>query len=131
MNPDKRLEISETRQCKIILPGSLNDHKTLFGGELLRWMDEVAYITAIRYCRQEMVTVSAEHISFRQPLPEGTIIELTGKVVKTGNATITVAVEVRSETFQSDDRSLVTEGSFRFAAIDSGHKLIRISPPQD
>lgn len=130
MDIETRKKVTETRQSKIVFPNALNDHSTLFGGELLKWMDEVAYITAIRFCRQEMVTVSTDRIVFRKPITEGSIIELVGKVTKVGNATITVTMEVYAETFTADAKEKVTDGNFQFAAIDAGHKLIRISPPK-
>ncbi len=127
---EQRKIITETRQTKIIFPNSLNDHATLFGGEILKWMDEVAYITAIRFCRQEMVTVSADRIIFRKPVPEGSILELVGKVTQVSNATITVTIEIFAETFRDDQTEKVLEGKFKFASIDENHKLTRISPPK-
>lgn len=129
MDLEIRKKESETRQTRIIFPRALNDHATLFGGDVLKWMDEVAYITAIRFCRQEMVTVSADRINFLQPLPEGQIIELVGSVSKVGNASITVTVVLYAESFRDDGKQKVVEGNFRFAAIDSSHQLIRISLP--
>lgn len=126
---EQRKIITETRQSKIIFPNSLNDHATLFGGEVLKWMDEVAYITAIRFCRQEMVTVSADKIVFRKPVPAGCILELVGIVTHVSHATITVTIEIFAETFHNDHKEKVLEGKFRFAAIDDNHKLTRISPP--
>jgi len=130
MDLEKRKKESETHQTRIIFPNALNDHGTLFGGDVLKWMDEVAYITAIRFCRQEMVTVSADRINFLQPLPEGNIVELVGRVTQVGNASITVSVSIYSESFKDDTMLKVVEGNFRFAAIDDQHRLIRIAPPQ-
>nr|HMQ43287.1 acyl-CoA thioesterase [Mariniflexile sp.] len=46
-----RIEKSETRQFKMVFPNTLNDHETIFGGTAMKWMDEVAYITATRFAR--------------------------------------------------------------------------------
>lgn len=133
INPDMSIESrklqSETRQTRIIFPGDLNDHDTLFGGNVLKWMDEVAYITAVRFCRQDMVTVSADRINFIQPVSAGTIAEFIGKVVEAGNVRIKVRVTVYAEQSDSDEKQKVIEGQFCFAAIDKDHKLIRLSIP--
>lgn len=51
---EERIIQSETRQFKAIFPNTLNANETLFGGQAMKWMDEVAYITATRFTRQKM-----------------------------------------------------------------------------
>ncbi len=51
---EDRITASITRQFKAVFPCMLNDNKTVFGGEVLKWMDEVAYITATRFAREKM-----------------------------------------------------------------------------
>ena len=70
---------SLTKQCKAIFPNTLNANNTLFGGEAMKWMDEVAYITAIRFTKKKMVTVSSERVQFLLPMKSGTIAEIIGK----------------------------------------------------
>ena len=53
MNPEEQIEKAETKQVKIVFKNLINDHNTLFGGIALKWMDEVAYITATRFCRKK------------------------------------------------------------------------------
>ena len=118
-----------THQCRIVMPANLNDHETLFGGELLKWMDEVAYITAKRFCRQEMVTVSADSIKFREPVFGGTIIELVGKIAHSGNASVLVLVEVFADSVTKSNNQVVAEGYFKFASVDKNHKIRRIQIP--
>ncbi len=129
MDIESRKQQSETRQTRIIFPADLNDHATLFGGNVMKWMDEVAYITAIRFCRQDMVTVSADKICFNQPLPVGTIAEIVGKVTEVGNVRIKVNISVYIEQSDSYVKQKVIEGEFCFAAINKEHKLIRLSIP--
>lgn len=33
-----------TTQTRVIFPCTLNDNNSLFGGKIMQWMDEVAYI---------------------------------------------------------------------------------------
>lgn len=98
----KKIRNSETKQFKVIFPNVLNDHNTLFGGVAMQWMDEVAYITATRFTKMKMVTVSTRGIHFRNPLKSGTIAEITGKIIKVGKLKIDVKVEII--VFQSHNR---------------------------
>lgn len=60
----ERIKKSETKQFKIIFQSSLNDHETLFGGIAMQWMDEVAYITAIRYSKKKWLQFHWRMYSF-------------------------------------------------------------------
>src|SRR5690554_7535702 len=81
MNLEQKIQNSVTRIFKAVFPNTTNHYDTLFGGTAMQLMDEVAFITATRFSRQKMVTISSEQIDFTQPIPAGTIIELIGKVV--------------------------------------------------
>lgn len=80
MNIVALMQQAETRQVKVVFKNTTNDHNTLFGGTAMQWMDEVAYITATRFCRKKVVTISAGNIKFEKSIPFGTIVELVGKV---------------------------------------------------
>lgn len=64
----RRTELSETRVTKAVFPPTTNHHNTLFGGTALAWMDEVSFITATRFCRLPLVTVSTDRIDFNHPI---------------------------------------------------------------
>jgi acyl-CoA hydrolase len=123
---EERIRISETRQFKVVLPNTLNNHDTLFGGIALKWMDEVAYITATRFARKKMVTVSAEKAHFLLPVKSGTLVEIIGKVVKIGNAKLQIWVEIFVEEMYSESRQKAVEALFTFAAINNEHKPVPI-----
>ena len=90
----------------------------LFGGTALAWMDEVSFIAATRFCRLPLVTVSTDRIDFNHPIAAGCIVELVGRVVKVGNTSLKVEVEVYVESMSCDGRELAIQGLFSFVAID-------------
>jgi acyl-CoA hydrolase len=124
---DERIQRSKTTQTRIIFPGSLNDRDTLFGGIAMKWMDEVAYITATRFLRKETVTVAVENIKFLLPVNKGSIVEITGKVTEMGSVKIKVQVVVMVEDKNSDKQEKAIEADFWFAAIDENQNPIRIT----
>jgi acyl-CoA hydrolase len=124
---DERIRRSKTTQTKIIFPGSLNDRDTLFGGTAMKWMDEVAYITATRFLRKETVTVAVENIKFLLPVHKGSIVEITGNVTEMGRVKIKVQVVVMIEDKNSDKQEKAIEANFWFAAIDENQNPIRIT----
>ncbi len=126
MEIEERVAKSETRQFKVIIPGVLNAHNTLFGGIAMQWMDEVAYITATRFTRQKVVTVSSDKINFKHAVPYGSIVEIVGKVIEIGLVKIEVKVEIYLENMFAEGREKVIEGKFTFAAIDDNNKPVKI-----
>lgn len=126
MEISERINKSETRQFKVIFPNTLNAHETLFGGIAMKWMDEVAYITATRFSKMKMVTISTDKMQFKNAIKSGTIAEIIGKVIKVGNLKIDILVEIWVEEMFSDTRFKAVNAIFTFAAIDSDHKPIKL-----
>jgi len=106
----------QTQQFKVVFPKHLNSNGTFFGGEAMQWLDEVAFITATRYTRQRMITVKIGNIRFLKPILPNTILEIVGKIVKTGNVKLFIKVEVFSEDMYSQSRERMMEADFVFAS---------------
>ena len=103
MTLQKRIEKSTTRMVKAVFPKTTNHYDTLFGGTALQWMDETAFITATRFCRQKIVTVSSERIDFTASIPAGKLVELTGKVIQIGRTSLKVEVTMVIEDMYSEN----------------------------
>lgn len=126
MDINERIKASETRVFKAVFPNTTNHYDTLFGGTAMHLMDEVAFITATRFSRKRMVTVSSDKIDFTRPIPAGTIVELIGKVIHVGNTSLKVDIEIYVEEMYSFERSNAIKGTFTFVAIDEHKKPIKI-----
>ncbi|TDO23968.1 acyl-CoA thioesterase [Pedobacter duraquae] len=122
MTIDDKIKASETRIFKAVFPNTTNHYDTLFGGTAMLMMDEVAFITATRFSRQTMVTVSSDRIDFTKPIPAGTIVELIGTVTHVGNTSLKVKVDIFVEQMYSEHREMAVTGSFSFVAIDENKK---------
>ncbi len=123
---NERIQKSLTSVFKPVFPTSTNHYDTMFGGTALFLMDEVAFITATRFSRKPMVTVSSSKIDFKKPIPHGTIVELKGKVCHIGNTSLKVKVEIFIEEMYSDHRTKAIEGEFTFVALDKNKQPISI-----
>ena len=76
----------------------LNSNGTLFGGRVLDWIDEEAYI----YCNCQLendriVTRSMSGIEFTSSAIRGDIIEIGMETVKIGKTSITIRCNVRNK----------------------------------
>lgn len=126
---EDKIQQSETRQFKAIFPNTLNANDTLFGGQAMKWMDEVAYITATRFTRQKMVTVNTENIKFLKAVHPNSIVEIIGRIVNTTNVRVHVQVQIFSEEMYGTKREKVIEGIFVLACLDEEMRPKRISFP--
>ena len=126
MTHQERIEASTTTIFKAVFPNTTNHYDTLFGGTAMQLMDETAFITATRFSRQQMVTVSSDRIDFKKPIPAGTIVELVGKVAYLGNTSLKIRVDIFVEEMYSTSREKAVSGEFTFVAIDENKKPVQI-----
>jgi len=113
-----RKEHSRTRITKLVFPQDTNPIGTLYGGTAMHWMDEVAFLTATRYARRQVVTVSMDRVDFKVPIPEGAIVELVGEVVSVGRSSMTVQVRIMIEDAMAGTQELAIEGQLVMVAVD-------------
>ncbi len=86
---------------KWIKPEDLNPNGTLFGGSLLRWIDEEAAIYAhIQLDNVRVVTKYISEINFVSSAVQGDIIELGIIATEFGRTSITLQMEVRNKLTQ-------------------------------
>lgn len=99
-----------------------NYHDTLFGGEALKLMDEVASVAAARYAAGPIVTAHVDAVDFTHPIPVGAFVEARARVVAIGRSSMEIEVELWSEARTGAGSQLATSGRFICVAVDaSGH----------
>ncbi len=126
MDIDQRIAKSRTSIFKAVFPNTTNHYDTLFGGTALHLMDEVAFITATRFTRKRVVTVSSDKVDFKHPIPAGTLVELIGQVNHVGKTSLKVHVEIFIEQMYSEERQKAIHGEFTFVAIDENKKPVSV-----
>lgn len=85
------------RTRKWVKPEDLNANGTLFGGSLLRWIDEEAAIYAIvQLGNQRAVTKYMSEIEFVSSAVQGDIIEMGLSATKFGRTSLTMRAQVRN-----------------------------------
>jgi len=126
MTLEEKIKNSETSIFKAVFPNTTNHYDTLFGGTALQLMDEVSFITATRFTRKRVVTVSSDKIDFKHPIPAGTLVELKGKVIHVGKTSLKVHVEIFIEQMYCEDRERAIDGEFTFVAIDDDRKPVSV-----
>lgn len=82
---------------KLIRPEDLNARNTLFGGALLRWIDEESGIYAMtKLNSKSVVTKYMSEINFVSSAVQGDVIEIGLAFKSIGRTSITFSCEVRN-----------------------------------
>lgn len=97
MRPVKKVEDSLTEQQYLICPAHINSYGRLFGGQLLKWIDELAGIVAIRHCGATVTTAAIDNLQFQAPAYAGDLVVLQGMVTCVGQTSMEVRVDTYRE----------------------------------
>lgn len=83
---------------KLVLPEHLNHYGFLFGGNLLKWVDEIGWIAAsVDYPGCRFVTIGMDRVEFRKGVTGGAILKLECDRVRHGTTSLSYQVEVYRE----------------------------------
>ncbi len=86
------------RTRKMVTPRDLNPHGTLFGGRVLEWIDEEAFIFAsCQLGRTSLVTKLMSSVDFLASARTGDIIEIGCETLEIGRSSITVHCTIRNK----------------------------------
>lgn len=119
MSTDHDYSSFEIRQERLIFHESVNDQGNLFGGNAMKWMDEVAYIAAKQFTHQRMVTVSVERVKFLLAIPLGSIVKVRAKIHSAGSVKLVINTEIWLDVKKEAGSIKAIEGRFIFAAVDN------------
>ena len=117
MGPMKRMEDSLTEQQYLICPAHINHYGRLFGGQLLKWIDELAGIVAIRHCGSTVTTAAIDNLQFQAPAYTGDMIVLRGWVTCVGRTSMEVRVDTYREALDGR-REMINRAYIDMVAID-------------
>ncbi len=91
--------IAQTRTVvqRIMMPMDANPSGNVYGGSILKYLDEVASIVAFRHTRCNVVTASIDRMDFLAPMHVGDILVLKAAINFTGRSSMEVGVRVEAE----------------------------------
>lgn len=121
----KRVEDSMTEQQYLLMPEYLNYYGRLFGGQLTKWIDELAGIVARRHANALITTAAIDNLQFKAPAYANQLVVLVGRITHVGNS----SMEVRVDTYVEDlegMRRVINRAYIEMVAIDSEGRPIQV-----
>ena len=119
------MELITTYICKEF---DLGIHNNMFGGRLMALLDDAAAGYAAQLCDSPMiVTIKFDEFVFKKPVKVGSILKIYGKVVKFGNTSLELYMEIRKHNVYTGVQDIVTHTNVTFVRIDEDGNAVPIA----
>lgn len=111
------------------MPGDANPHGDIFGGWIMSQVDIAGGIVAAARARGRVGTVAVNAFQFHQPVFVGDVLSIYAEVVRVGNTSITVFVEVYAQRNPENVETVkVTEATLTYVAVGPDRKARTVPP---
>ena len=108
---------------KLVMPENLNHYGFLFGGYILKWVDEVAWIAvSLDYPNCNFVTIAMDDVEFRRSVRQGTILKFTADRVRIGTTSVDYQVCVYREPGKASDHDSIFSTTVTLVRVDDQGK---------
>lgn len=115
---------------KLVLPEHLNHYGYLFGGNMLKWVDEISWIAASReYPGCSFVTVAMDKVEFHKGVRQGSILRFSAERISEGNTSVQYHVEVFCDDIENGNEDLVFATNVTFVSVDLQGKKAALQHP--
>src|SRR6478609_12807 len=95
--PAKSPSESAVTMTELVLPGAANALGSIFGGQVMSWIDIAGAIAAGRHARKIVVTASIDALHFLAPIKVGHVVHIRAMVNYASRTSMEVGVHVDSE----------------------------------
>jgi acyl-CoA thioesterase YciA len=106
----------------VMMPRDTNPHGTIFGGVVLSYIDQAGAVGATHEIRQAgwpdqpIVSVAMKSVEFHRPVFVGDMVSFWTRLVRVGNTSITMRVDVDAD--RRGEPVHLTEAEVTYVAVD-------------
>ena len=116
----RKVSESKTVVARVMMPQDANIAGNVFGGTILKIVDEVAYVAATKHVRANVVTVSLDRMAFLSPVRIGDLLTLRANVNAVWRSSMEVGVRVEAEDPKTGKMRHTGSSYLTIVALDSG-----------
>ncbi len=118
----KSVKASALEMARLMMPEDANTQGNVYGGSILRLVDEIAGVVATRHARCNVVTASLDRMDFLSPAYLGNLLILKASVNFVGNTSMEVGVRIEAEDLRTGKRLHAGTAYLTFVALDKEGK---------
>ena len=119
---------STTEMTEYVLPHHANVHGSVFGGQIMAWIDLCAAVCAQRHAGRPCVTAFVDDLMFKRPVRVGQVVLVRAQVTATFRTSMEIEVSVQGENTFSGERWPTVECWMTFVAIGEDGKPATMPP---
>ena len=97
---------------------SLNAHGTLYGGTLMRWIENAASMSARAFTESSMIAEGVHGLDFVRPVHKHMFLHTHAMAVRSDRGSVTIRVEVTSENPTTGATESSLHGFFTYRPLD-------------
>jgi acyl-CoA hydrolase len=117
---------STTEMLEYVLPQHANIGGTVFGGQIMAWVDLCAAICAQRHAGRPCVTAFVDDLLFKRPVRVGQVVRLRAQVIATFRTSMEIDVNVSGEDTITGEMWPTVECRVVFVAMDEERRPVPV-----
>jgi len=104
------------------MPQDANMSGNVFGGTILKMVDEISFVSATRHARTNVVTASLDKMDFHSPVHIGDLVTLYSIVNAAWHSSMEVGVKVMAENVRTGEVRHTGSSYLTVVALDENGK---------
>lgn len=112
----------------LMTPDKANFGGKVHGGQMLKTLDEVAFVCASRYSGRYAVTLSVDQVWFKEPIHIGELVTFLASVNDTGRTSMEIGIKVVSESVRDQSKRHVMTCYFTMVAVGEDGRPTSVPP---
>ncbi len=124
----KRPSESAMTTARLMMPTDANVLGNVFGGAIMRYMDEIAAIVAWRHAGKNVVTASIDRMNFFSPVYVGNLLILKASVNYVGRTSMEIGVRIEAQDPSTREGTHAGSCYLTYVALDEKGKPTPIPP---
>lgn len=122
------VSFSAVETTHVVMPQHTNAIGTVFGGQMMSWIDVCAAVCAGRHCRGVAVTASFDDVHFVYPIKHGHVVTIKSHVNAVFNSSMEIDTTVTAENPITGEKILAIKALSTFVALGTDGKPKKCPP---
>ena len=115
----RTVSYSAVDMAQVLLPDQSNAAGYVHGGELMKVMDNAAWVVACRHARKNGVTANVEEMNFHSRVKVGDLVLMHARIIYAGRTSMEVRIDVETEDLFTGRKVKALTAYFTVVAIDA------------
>jgi uncharacterized protein (TIGR00369 family) len=119
MTEFKYADETEVKSAVFMNATDANHFGNVHGGQVMKLVDEIAYVCAARYCAGVAVTAAVDRIDFHEPIHVGELLHIAARIVYVGRTSMEVEIALHAEDIPTGQQRHTNTCHFTFVALEN------------